>query len=108
MALVTAAEGTQTATVSTEHTLSTKTDAGTYVLVVDCGNLANGDVVELYLYTKVRSTSTERLAFSATYAHAQIEPNKYSIPVPSEVSIKATLKQTVGTGRSFDWKLLTL
>lgn len=108
MALAVVQQNTQAATVGTEHTLATETGSKVYVLVVDLGPLANGDVVELTIYTKVRSTSTERVAYSASYAHAQVEPNKYSIPVPSDVSFKATLKQTAGTGRSFDWKLLSV
>jgi hypothetical protein len=108
MALGVVAQNTQAATVGTEHTLATDTTGKTYVLVVDLGPLAAGDVVELAIYTKVRSTSTERLAYFATYANVQDEPNKYSVPVPADVSFKATLKQTAGTGRSFDWKLLSL
>lgn len=100
--------GTQTATINTEHVLATDTTCKNYVLVVDTGNLANGDTLELRLYTKVLSGGTERLVYLAVYVNAQGEPQKYSIPVPANISLKATLKQTAGTGRDFPWSLLSL
>ena len=98
--------GTQTAVVSTEHTLHTETGNKTCVLVVDLANLANGDTVELRIYTKAKSGGTERLAYMRSYQNAQSELVVYSIPVPADVSFKATLKQTAGTGRNFDWSVL--
>lgn len=106
MALSSASEGSQTATISTEHTLSTETTAATYILSVDCANLANGDTVELRAYVKVRSTSTEAVYLLASYSHAQVEDVKMSIPVPTLHSVKFTLKQTAGTGRAFDWNVI--
>lgn len=100
--------GTQTATISTEHTLATDTTNHSYVLVVDTGAMVNGDILELRLYTIVLASGTERVAYIATYAHAQGDPQKYSVPVPADISCKATLKQTAGTGRSYPWKLLAL
>ncbi len=108
MALTVLASGTQTATVGTEHTLATDTTGKTSVLVVDTGNMADGDVLELRLKTKVLSTSTSREAYNAIYAHKQAVPNKYSVPVPANIEVVATLKQTAGTGRAFDWALLAL
>lgn len=98
--------GSQTATIDTEHTLDTETTAGTYVLVVDMANLANGDIVTLRIKTKCKTGSTSRLAYSVTYANAQSELIKYSVPVPIDVEIICTLEQTDGTGRDFDWNLL--
>lgn len=101
--------GSQTATVNTEHTLgSAITAAGVYQLVVDANAMVAGDVLELRIYTKCKSGSTERLAFYCCYANTQNEPNKMSIPVPIDQSFKATLKQTGGTGRAFDWNILSL
>jgi len=102
------ASGTQAATITTEHTLGTDTTNKTYVLVVDTGAMVNGDVLELRLYTIVLSAGTERLAYFATFQHAQTSPQVYSVPVPANISCKATLKQTAGTGRSFPWALLSL
>lgn len=102
------ASGTQTAVVNTEHTLATDTTNQTYVLVVDTANLVNGDTLELRIYTIALTAGTERLAYTATYSHAQGDPMKYSVPVPADISLKATLKQVAGTARSFPWKLLSL
>ena len=106
MAMTVLGSGTQTATISTEHTLDTDTSGVATVLAVDLGNLAAGDIVELRLYTKILTGSTERLAYFAVYANVQGCPNVYSVPVPADISVKATLKQTAGTGRAFAWSLL--
>lgn len=108
MAVTSVGSGTQTATLDTEHTLDTETDAGVYVLVVDTSNLALGDIVILRIKTKYATGGTSRLAFSATYANPQADPNKYSTPVPVDTEIICTLEQTDGTGRDFYWNLLKL
>lgn len=108
MAVTSKAHATQTATLDTEHTLSTQTDGGVYVLVVNTYNLANGDVVILRIKTKAVHDSTSRLAYMATYANAQSEFVKYSIPVPVDSEIICTLEQTDGTGRDFEWNLLVM
>ena len=98
--------GTQAATISTEHDLATIADAGTYVLVVDLSNLANGDVVTLRAKTKLAGAGdTEKQAFSATFANAQTDVQQYSIPVQSPHSLTFTLEQRAGTGRSFPWAI---
>ncbi len=103
------ANGTLTAD-GTEQDLATDTANKNYVLAVDIANLVNGEAVELRLYTKCLTGGTERLAFMATYVNAQGEPMKYSIPVPADISLRATLKQTayVTAYKAFPWKLLSL
>ena len=108
MALVVDASGTQTATVSTEHTLRTTTTSGTYVLVVNTTAMANGDVTELRIYTKPLSGSTSVVAYVAAYANIQAAIVKYSVHVPCNNECKVTLKQTAGTGRSYEWALLQI
>lgn len=108
MALTIAASGTQTAIIGTEHTLSTKTDAHFYILVVDVAAMALGDALSLAIFTKCLSGGVSRLAYAIDYASAQTEPIKLSVPVPSDVEISCTLKQTAGTGRDYPWKLLSL
>jgi hypothetical protein len=100
--------GSQTATIETEHTLATITDAGVYVLVVDTANMVAGDVLRLKIKTKARTGGTSRLAYSAVYAHAQGDSNKYSVPVPVTTELIATLEQTDGTGRAFPWSVYSL
>lgn len=108
MALAVVGSGTQTAVITTEHTLDTETGGKTYVLVVNLSNLANGDTVELRLKTKVLSGSASAIAAYATYSHAQEVDVVYSVPVPANQELIATLKQTAGTGRNFEWALLTI
>jgi hypothetical protein len=102
------ANGNQTAVIGTEHTLATDVSGQSYVLVVDTVNLAMGDTLELRIYTKCRTAGTERLAYLRSFANAQGELIKYSVPVPADISCKATLKQTAGTGRQFEWSLLQI
>lgn len=108
MALAVVNSNTQSATLDTEHTLDNDTSGKTYVLVVDCGAMVDGDVTILRIKTKVLSGGTLRLAYSATYAHAQGDPIKYSVPVPANIEIECSLEQTDGTGRSYPWSLLSL
>jgi hypothetical protein len=108
MAISVIASGTQAATVSTEHSLSTSTTGKTYVFVVNTANMVNGDELELRIYTKVLTGSTKQLAYLAAYAHVQTAPNKYSVPVPANWSCEVSLKQSAGTSRNFEWALLSL
>lgn len=108
MSVTSAASGSQTAVITTEHTLATITTPGVFVLVVDTNAMVGGDELELRVYTKAKTGSTSRLAYTATYIHTQGEFVKYSMPVPADVEWKATLKQVAGTGRVFDWNVLAL
>lgn len=100
--------GSQTATINTEHTLATSTTGKTYILAVSLANMVNGDIVELRLKTKLRTGDASQLAYLRTYAHLRGELNVYSVPVPANVEIIATLKQVAGTGRAFIWSLLSI
>jgi hypothetical protein len=112
MAVTAFATGTQTATIGTEHTLSDVNQAGVFQLVVDTDNLAAGDVVELRVYAIVLTGGTRKGAYYQLYSDEQApgELIKYSVPVSNELtdtgSVRFTLKQTRGTGRNFDWKVL--
>jgi hypothetical protein len=103
-----AANGTQTAVISTEHTLSTQTAAGTYVLAVDATNMVDGDVLEVRAKVKVLTGGSALQYLLGSFANAQADPVKMSLPVPSLYSITVTLKQVAGTGRNFDWNLVLL
>lgn len=108
MAITSAANGTQTAVVNTEHSLSTQTTVGFYQLSVNLTNMVNGDVVELRLKTKTLTGDTAEEVYYVIYAQDQgSTPIALSPPVPVLYSIEATLKQTAGTGRNFPWNLLT-
>ena len=100
--------GTQTATVTTEHTLATITTAGTFVLLVDTNAMVLGDELILRIKTKVTSGGTTRLAYEGGCGGVQGDPVKISIPVRSFYEVVMTLEQAAGTGRSFPWEIIEL
>jgi hypothetical protein len=99
---------TSALTIGTEATLATDTNNGTFVLEVDTSNLVLGDLLEIRVYTITLSGGTLTQAWKGTYQHAQINNHKISPPVASDQSVKCTLKQTAGTGRTFPWKMLRI
>lgn len=98
---------TSALSIGTETALgSAETSNKNLILAIDTANLANGDLIELRIYTKCLSGGTERLAYLRTYRNAQGAPLKYSPPVPADISFRCTIKQTTGTGRTFPWAIL--
>lgn len=95
-------------TIGTETVLATDTNNGTFVLEVDTSNMVLGDLLEIRIYTITLSGGTLTQSWKATYQHTQINNHKISPPVASDQSIKCTLKQTAGTGRTFAWKMLRI
>ena len=96
--------GSQTATLTTEHTLATVTDAGTYTLNVDAENLADGERLTLRIYGKARSSDTERLLYVADFTGETLETKLLASPASvSPHHNKFTLEQNNGTGRAFPW-----
>lgn len=102
------ASGSQTAVISTEHTLATIATDGTFVIYVNTKNMVLIDELELRVKVKVKSTGTTEEFLIATYAHVQGQPVKASIPCASINEVVFTLKQTAGTGRVFDWEIIKL
>jgi hypothetical protein len=107
MAWAVEASGSQTATISTEHSLATPTTIATYVFSVDTVNMVLGDAVELRAYEMIDATNY-RECFKLTYQHAQAQPGKKFPPIDSTTQAKFTLKQTAGTGRVFPWRLRSI
>jgi hypothetical protein len=112
VAVTAEATGTQTATVTTEHTLDDVAAAGTYTLHVDTFDMAAGDVVELRVYQMVLTGGTRRVAYFASYSGVQPADDliKISVPISNELTdagaLRFTLKQTKGTTADFPWKVL--
>lgn len=101
--------GSITAVIGTESTLVTDTTNATYYYEVDISNLANGDILELRIYTITISGGTLHLAWKSTYGPVPpIQDIAASPSQPSDQSYRATLKQTAGTGRVFSWKVLRI
>lgn len=115
MAVTAQSQNTQTATVTTEHTLLDVAVAGTFTLHVDLVNMVAGDTLELRIYQIVLTGGTRRCCYFQNYVDAQGGDNTYpriavSVPISNELtdsgSLRFTLKQTTGTSRNFDWKVL--
>jgi hypothetical protein len=112
MATTAFASGTQAATVTTEHFVSSPNVAGVFTFHVDTVNMVSGDVLELRIYQMVLTGGTQRVIFFVAYYGAQPTDDliKVSIPIGNELtdtnSLRMSLKQTFGTSRNFPWKVL--
>lgn len=104
--MVLEASGTVT-TDGTEQTLATLTTNSVKTWVLDLGALQNGDEVVTRIYTITLAAGTERKLFEVPWRHAQALPEKQSIPVPSDVSVRFTVQLTAGSNRSIPWKVLS-
>ena len=106
------ASGTQSATVTTEHFLTSPNVAGTFVLSVDLVNMAAGDFVTLRVYQMVLTGGTQRVLYTGTFQGVQPTDDKIakSLPVDNELtdtnSLRFSLTQDLGTSRDFPWKVL--
>lgn len=113
MAVTAYASGTQSATVTTEHFLSSPNVAGVYTLHVDMNAMVAGDTVEFRVYQMVLTAGTQRPVEVWTFFGAQPTDAKIFVsnPIANELTdtnaLRFSLKQTTGTSRSFPWKVLT-
>lgn len=102
------ASGTQTATLTTEHTLNDNTGAGTsgyYQLVVDINALLVGEDLELLVYEPALSAGTVRIMERIFLTGGLNDPIVKSNMHACTHGAKFTLKQTGGTGRAFPWEV---
>lgn len=113
MAVTAFATGTSNSTVGTEVFLSSPNQAATYVSQILCTNMGTADVVELRWYAKtLTGGGTSDVAYYARFEGAQPADDevKISVPISTELtdtnSLRFSIKQTAGTARSFDWKIL--
>lgn len=105
MAASVVSAGSQTAVITTEHTLLDTSTAGTYELVVELTNLAAGDILELRVYDKVNAGS---YALHEIASYGPIPPArkvKRAFALLAPRGMKFTLKQVAGTGRAFPWEV---
>ena len=104
----------QTASIGTEHFLANVNEAGVYTFHVDMNALAAGDYLELRIYQIVLTGGTARVVYLETFQGGDIAVREekifISVPISNELtdtnSLRFSLKQTLGTGRSFPWKVL--
>lgn len=100
---------TSALTIGTETQLgSNSTTNATYQVKFNTANMVNGDILEARAYTQDISTGSLIQVWKGVYAHIQINNVKQSPPIPSDISLKVTLKQTAGTGRTFTWEILRI
>lgn len=100
--------GTQAATNTTEHTLATVVDAGTYQLVVDLSAMLTGtpaDVVTIKVFSKVVSdASAEDLEEVYSFIGGQTKTAWRSVPILSPNEVRFTLRCDFPSGtRLFPW-----
>lgn len=117
MALTAVASGTTAALViGTETNLEAARAPGaatSYVYVVDTNALVAGEVLFIRVYTILLASGAERLAYAGSFVKgADEDPMQYSVPVPVDtgtgITIRGTVQQKNGTGRTFPWKLFAL
>lgn len=107
MAFIESQLGSQTAVITTNHTLGVEeTVDGYYQLVVDLSAMVAGDVLELTAELKVKTGGTARVCSMAVFRDAQTEAATFSVPIPNIYGLTFKLKQSEGTGRTFDWSIL--
>jgi hypothetical protein len=103
MAITQNTSGTKTVTVDVEHSLATITTAGLFQFAIDLSNMENGDIIDITIKTKLLTGSTAAIAYIATFAHVQGQPNQHSLPIMSPFSVEFLIEQTDGTARDYDW-----
>lgn len=108
----TGSHSSQTFNLTNEYVLSDAAAAATYTMHVDKINMAAGDVVEFRAYQVIITAGTGHVAYFARYSDAAVTDDMItiSVPISNELTdlsaLRFTLKQTLGTGRAFPWKVL--
>lgn len=100
--------GSQTATLTTEHTLATISTAGTFIVNIDAANLVDGEELAIRIYGKARTSDTERKVYEHNIANTQPAPLITSLPYATPHHMKVTIEQNGGTGRAFPWSIYEL
>lgn len=109
MAISNVGSGTQTCTISTDHTLNTETTFGIYQGYVNLTNLAKGDVIRVFVTDKVLTGDTEEILFEGIYSNDLGSSCIICTPPwVSEFSSSLHIQQTAGTGRSVPWAVYRL
>jgi hypothetical protein len=112
MTNVTYASGTQTASIGTEHFLSSPNAAGDFQLHLDLSNMAAGDVLEVRAYKMTIASGTSRAMWFHAFYGAQ---PAYALVVISEWianaltdtnAVRFSITQTFGTGRGYAWNVI--
>ena len=106
------ASGTQAATVTTEHFLSSPNVVGSFRLHVDLSNMVAGDVLELRVYKMVLTAGTSRVVWVEQWVGAQSTDALIVITDPvyntltDTNAVRFSLTQTFRTSRNFAWAVI--
>lgn len=109
MAISVSNVGTLTLSTSEQTVGSARTDGKTYCLQLDLNTMANGDVVEVYVYAKTNTAGgTARLMDKLYFADSQGDPVWQSIPFAAPYSLEFKAKQPTGTARTIEYCLFSI
>lgn len=111
MSVATFASGTQSATVTTEHFLSSPNEVGIYICYVDLVNMVAADEVEIRGYHMVITGGTSRVLYYKRFQGAQpTDALIYKFIIENDLTdtnaVRFSLKQTLGTSRNFVWSVI--
>jgi hypothetical protein len=70
---------------------------------IDLSNMTEGDEVTITTYVKIKEGGDYIRYRSETFTGKQPEPALYMLPRLAGIALKATLKQTAGTFKNFDY-----
>jgi hypothetical protein len=76
-------------------------------VIVDLSNMEAGDVTEIRIYRSAKSGADPKVVEIWIAVGAQGRPIFVSPPIIFTPNWRVTLKQTAGTGRSYDWSIVT-
>jgi len=109
MAITNVGSGTTTPTIDVVSTLDTNTVFGIYQAYINLTNLVKGDVIRVFVTTKVLTGDTEETLFEAIYANDLIANSIVCTPpFVSEFSSSFKIEQTDGVARAFPWAVYRL
>lgn len=100
------ANGTQTSVINTEHILSTLTNNRFYMAYVDLTNMALNDTVEIKISIMIKSGGSHITYYKQIFEDVQTDPLIFIPTLPSDISYRLSIKQTEGSPRTFDWRIL--
>jgi hypothetical protein len=85
--------------------IATQTDDGIYQLVLECNNMAAGDVFDVQILEKPQAAGTQRRVQTWRLTGAQSDPLFVSPAVILMHGWDFTLIKISGTDRSFTWSI---
>jgi hypothetical protein len=77
------------------------------IVNVDCTNMQAGDVIVLRAYYRITAGGNLRLKDEVTLNGAQDPALRNIVLEPNRYGVQATLEQTAGTNRNYDWEVIT-